>query len=522
MRLKTETKVGMFVIISLGVFAYMLVHLGVFRLYANKYRSYEVCFNDVSGLTAKSGVKIAGVKVGWIEKITLTSDGMQARVRVMIKARYQLYQDAYAVIRQEGIIGSRYLEMVTGDPNKPIVPPGTCLTQMGRHQASIETLMSQCQDVVENVKAVSCTLNRVFGSSEQAEKLSVAVANLAQASEHIAHFTDRLDTTFADKEQAFRQTMDDCQIIAHQVKEVVPELRTSIAQMTDNFNGVAAKLTKTADTIEVAMDQARDGVASFSSIAKKLDGGQGFLGKLINDEQVYNNIKSVTQSFSENFDRLNKMRVDVDAHGESMMRATEEYCHSNNKGYLNMRLYTMSDWFYLVQLVTSEKGWPDRCYTNEIYVNDKCKIINPEDVVIDNGSVRVAPNINRVAIKRNNARMDVQVGKIYRDWTFRAGLFEHTFGVAVDYALPIDSTILRWSLGLEIFDLYGQNRYWCDRRPHLKFINRLTLFNNLYITFGADDFISKHNKNGFFGAGLCFSDDDLKHVASKIGMFGTD
>jgi hypothetical protein len=42
--------------------------------------------------------------------------------------------------------------------------------------------------------------------------------------------------------------------------------------------------------------------------------------------------------------------------------------------------------------------------------------------------------------------------------------------------------------------------------------------NNIYMTFGADDFISRRNANAFFGCGVRFGDDDIKYLASRIAI----
>jgi phospholipid/cholesterol/gamma-HCH transport system substrate-binding protein len=83
----------------------MSFFLGVFRFDRIRYNHYIVYFDDVSGLEKKADVKIAGVKVGWVEKIDLIpNDHFQARADVMVSKNYQLHQDAYAVVRQEGVI----------------------------------------------------------------------------------------------------------------------------------------------------------------------------------------------------------------------------------------------------------------------------------------------------------------------------------------------------------------------------------------------------------------------------------
>lgn len=534
---KTETKVGMFVIVSLGIFAFILLQLGVFRLNVNKYRSYEICFDDVSGLSAKAFVKIAGVKVGWIEKISLLPDCAQARVHIMVKSRFQLHDDAYAIVRQEGIIGSRYLEIIPGTPAHALLSAGARLNAPGKRQVSLETLLNQSQDIVDNVKSVAQSLGQALGGPEQTGRISSLVENLAKASEHIAQFSQSLNNIVTGNEQALKTMVADCQIITNQAKELMPQLQKSIEQLsqhldtniekvthslTDDVNRVANKLEHTAQTIEQVIQQAHDGINNVTEITQKINKGDGLICKLINDSSVYNDIQSVTKTFRESIDRINSIGIEVDAHGEAMLKKNCDYCHHNNKGYMDMRVATNPNWFYKLGIVTSEKGWPERFYTCENYSDDNCKPINPSSIVIDNGAIKVAPQINRMCVKRNNTKFDIQVGKVFYDYlTLRAGTFENTFGVGLDWRLPIYSDTIQWITSLELFDLYGQNRYICDRSPHLKWLNRIYLFKNIYVTIGADDFVSMNNRNWYFGAGLRFSDDDLKHVASHIGLFGS-
>ena len=52
---------------ALAIFFYMTFNIGVFRLNRNEYIPYIVFFSDISGLQKKADVKIAGVRVGWVE-----------------------------------------------------------------------------------------------------------------------------------------------------------------------------------------------------------------------------------------------------------------------------------------------------------------------------------------------------------------------------------------------------------------------------------------------------------------------
>ena len=126
---------------------------------------------------------------------------------------------------------------------------------------------------------------------------------------------------------------------------------------------------------------------------------------------------------------------------------------------------------------------------------------------------------NTTTVNRNQLRFGIQFGKIFGNIALRFGLFDGTGGMGFDFDIPFPTDKFRWVTTFEAFDFYGWNRI-DDRRPHLKWINRMYIFNNIYLTFGADDFVSKNNANVFFGAGVRFGDDDVKYLLSSIGNFG--
>ncbi len=140
MQIKSETKVGIFVILAISVFMFMILGIGAFRLNSSGAVPYTISFDDVSGLSQKAEVKIAGVKVGWVESIELTQKGT-AQVKIMVNKKYALYDNAYAIVRQEGLIGSKYIEVIPGDPMLPQLQSGNNLARPGREAVSVDELL---------------------------------------------------------------------------------------------------------------------------------------------------------------------------------------------------------------------------------------------------------------------------------------------------------------------------------------------------------------------------------------------
>lgn len=174
MQIKTETKVGIFVIIALAILGYMAVYLGAIKWHLRTYEPYTTNFDDVSGLIKKADVKIAGVKVGWVDKIKLTQGNGLAEVKIMISDNFKLYTDAYAEMNQEGLLGPKFIDLIPGTYKSGEISPGSNLSRSGRSSVGIEDLMHKFNNIAENLNRVTSRLdNEVLPSFQQnMEKIS--------------------------------------------------------------------------------------------------------------------------------------------------------------------------------------------------------------------------------------------------------------------------------------------------------------------------------------------------------------
>jgi phospholipid/cholesterol/gamma-HCH transport system substrate-binding protein len=71
-------------------------------------------FNRVDGLSPGSDVRIGGIKVGSVGKLSLDSDTYQAVVTMNINTDVKLPEDSSAKITSEGLLGSNYLSLEPG------------------------------------------------------------------------------------------------------------------------------------------------------------------------------------------------------------------------------------------------------------------------------------------------------------------------------------------------------------------------------------------------------------------------
>jgi len=119
-----ETTAGIFVVFGLLCIAYMTVKLGHVSWGENTYPIYAK-FTTVSGLRAGSPVDMLGIEVGRVERITMDQKNQMAVVEMRIKEGVQVYGDAIASIKTEGLIGDKYLSVEPGGAEELLKPGGT-------------------------------------------------------------------------------------------------------------------------------------------------------------------------------------------------------------------------------------------------------------------------------------------------------------------------------------------------------------------------------------------------------------
>ncbi len=455
----------------------MGVQVDAFRFDKGNYVNYVMYFTDVSGLSRKGDIKIAGVKVGWVERVTLLSNGtMSARTDVMILKDYHLYQDAYAVVRQDGLLGSHFIEVIPGNSLLPSLSPGDTFEKQNIAAVSLDELMHQFKKIAANVEQVTDSLKEVFPSFQS-------------SIEKIANAFDR------------------------------------------DFSTMANRIDATSTAIEQFSAQACNGLNGLNSVVEKIDDGKGFIGKLINEEETYQDLKVTVQGFKKYITRFERLQFVFDTHFEGMLRRAENYEYQDSKGYFDVRIHPNEHSFYLIQLATSEKGFAYRKNIERDYINLQGEPVSFRDnhVIpktlndISSNDLFIEPQnilIEREQLfERNTIKLGLQFGKIYKDIAFRLGLFEGTAGLGLDVDIPFGTDQFRWVSTFEMFDMRGFNRR-NDKRPHLKWFNRMFVLDNIYLVFGADDFVSKRNATAFMGVGVRFGDEDVKYLLGNIANAG--
>jgi phospholipid/cholesterol/gamma-HCH transport system substrate-binding protein len=120
-----ETTVGFFMVAGLVFIAYMAINLGKISLFGDNTYVINARFQKVNGLRTGNPVTMFGLRIGTVSAMEMDQKDQMAVVRMKIKKGIQIYEDAIASIKTEGLIGDKYVDIDAGGGLDPIAPGGT-------------------------------------------------------------------------------------------------------------------------------------------------------------------------------------------------------------------------------------------------------------------------------------------------------------------------------------------------------------------------------------------------------------
>ncbi len=166
-------KVSVLLIGAIVVLAYMLVKLGALSGLTQSTNDYAVRFDSVSGLSPGARVLIAGVEVGEVREIKLEEG--RAKLLLSLQSEVKLHADAIALLRTQGLLGERYVEVQPGQG--PFLAPGQEIKKSSL-LLDLDRFLDQVGALSASVGQFSNSFNQVFGGDEGQERLKRMVDDL--------------------------------------------------------------------------------------------------------------------------------------------------------------------------------------------------------------------------------------------------------------------------------------------------------------------------------------------------------
>lgn len=308
MAVSLEKKVGFFFLVGLLIFGLMLEVGEKWNPFEKKV-SYNTYLTSVTGLKVGDPVRLAGVDVGTISKITII-DG-KIRIDFEVKPGTLIKTDTVASLRLTNLLGGQFLGLSFGSPGASLLPSGG--TVPGKDTANIDVIVDSVSDLTKDAKAFINDLNKnqkvVFGQIS-----SMLRENRASIKDTLSNL-DSITAKFDRGEGSLALLLND-RTLYDNATDATASIK-NIAGKIEKGEGTIGRLVND-DALYVearsAVTNINDGMKEVREIAGKINRGEGTMGKLVNDESLYTefrdaskNVKEITRKINEGQGTLGKL-----------------------------------------------------------------------------------------------------------------------------------------------------------------------------------------------------------------------
>ena len=318
----SEVRVGILVLASIAVLVFLILNAsGDINPFSRKLH-LRARFADANGLREGSEVRLAGVRVGKVDKITLLppSDVPNApRVEALMTiqssidnqpANQRIRTDSTAQQGSPSLLGNEMLINITpgtavGQPvqDYAILPSSSSNTvndfaTSGTDLAQrLSKLSDEISGIVKDVKAGKGTVGRLF--SDEA-------------------LYNNLNSTIRETEDVMRQVRSgggsagkfiNDPALYNNANEIAIQLRSIAADLRAGRGSAGKFLTNDElyNRINRIAERVDSSVIQFDAMIAEVNAGRGTFGKLLKDEQIYNDARAAIARFNTTADRIDNV-----------------------------------------------------------------------------------------------------------------------------------------------------------------------------------------------------------------------
>lgn len=264
------------------VMAIVLLYLGFYFLkgvnFFSSTQTYYVFYENVDNLTPSNQIRLNGYAVGRVSDIQIQQSRNRVLVAMEIESDIILGDSTTAVLNGE-LLGGRFIQLAVGKIKVPLKPGDTLKSHVAKGIADF---------IAENAAPV-------------ADNLQTTLRKINTILDALARNAVRLDTVFI-RLQATPTLLNRTLITAN---SRIDDLGTNFNAVAGNLNGSLAELRPTLQNLRVLSDslkqiqisgtlnKAQQALTKLNEALTKFNSGDNTVSKLMNDDEVYNNLNKL-------------------------------------------------------------------------------------------------------------------------------------------------------------------------------------------------------------------------------------
>lgn len=291
MKISKEVKTGVVVLGTLLGFYFLYNYLKGKNLFSAG-NTYYVKYEDVSGLAPSKPVSVNGLRVGRVDEIKIMDQQTPIYfvVKISLERDLHLTKNTQAEIYEPGLMTGPEIRLLldyngekakNGDTLRALVKPS--LTSM---------FSKEFEPTKRELDSLLVTMNKTL--------VSVDKLLDEENSNNFKNILRNLDNTlvsFNQTAQSLTRTSDGANQLIQENKAQLNATLVSTQKTIDKFGSVATKLDNL--ELEKIIKNFEETSKNLNLVIAKINNGEGTLGAMMNDRELYNNLNNTSKSLDE-------------------------------------------------------------------------------------------------------------------------------------------------------------------------------------------------------------------------------
>lgn len=310
--MKKEIKVGIVVLVAIGVFIYGFNFLKGNNLFNPQRKLYAV-YPRIDGLLEANPLLLKGYKVGQVNKIELREKNGKYDVLVtfFLSSDVEIPKNSVAKIVSSDLLGSKAVELVFSKEQSN-VSSGDYL--VGASEDDLKTsvnkqiapLQKKAEGLISSIDSVMQVVTQVMNANVR-QNLITSFESIKNTIITLEHTTYKVDTLLSKEQYAIADIIQKVSSITSNIEKNNDKLSNVI----NNFSNISDSLAKA--NVKKTIEETNKALADANLLLAQINSGQGTMGKLIKNDSLYNN--------------LNKSAEDLDKLVKDLRINPERYVH---------------------------------------------------------------------------------------------------------------------------------------------------------------------------------------------------
>ncbi len=293
MKIHKNTYIGFFAIVVLVILIWGISFLKGLSLFQAE-RNYYVVYEKVGGLQRSSAIMLKGYQVGQVQDIYFdTIDYQSIIVKLMVDQDIKIPLNSEARIVSSDLMGTKEIQFIFSESDSLHALGDTLKSGIEKElseevNAQIAPLKAKAEELISSFDSVLVGVNSVFTENTR-ESLRKTFLEINNTIKNLTVITEELSIFVENEMGHVANTFGNIDSVSQTLKANSGKIDNIISNLS-----VFSDSLSTAD-IASTIKEAESAFKEINMITEKINAGEGSLGLLINDEDLYLNMEKSTK-----------------------------------------------------------------------------------------------------------------------------------------------------------------------------------------------------------------------------------